>query len=244
MESWTDWYAEWFNEDYLATYPHRNEDAAREETSFVCDALGLGQSDLVLDLCCGAGRHMTGLADAGCRVVGVDLSMTLLEQAAERIEGARLVRGDMRRIPFKPGFAAVVSFFTSFGYFEDDEENFVVLDEICRLLRPGGTFMLDLMHASQVRKNLLPVTTRTVGDMAIKEERSLDEDNQRVNKVIKIERAGETKVYRESVRMYSRAEVETAIERKGLAVTEVLGDFLGAPFDEDAARMIVMGRKP
>lgn len=244
MESQSDWYAEWFNEDYLATYPHRNEDAAREESSFVCKTLGLGAGDLVLDLCCGAGRHMTGLAEAGCRVVGVDLSMHLLEQAAERIEGAQLVRGDMRQIPFRPGFDGVLSFFTSFGYFDNDVENFSVLEEIAAMLRPGGAFMLDLMHATQVRGNLLPVTTRTVGDMKIKEDRSLDEDNQRVNKTITIERNGETRTYRESVRMYSLDEVETAIERNGLVVTNVFGDFLGAPFDEDAPRMIFMGRKP
>lgn len=243
MERKTDWYAEWFNEDYLATYPHRTEKDARDEASFVCKSLGLGPGDLVLDLCCGTGRHMAGLAKARCRVIGMDLSMALLRHARERMESAALVRGDMRDLPFHPGFDGVLTFFSSFGYFENDDDNFDVLAEIARLLHSGGVYMLDLMHASHVRKHLVPVTTRTVGDMEIKEERSIDEDNRRVNKRIEIERDGETRTYRESVRMYGLQEIVAAGVLNGLIATDAFGDFFGAEFSEDSPRMIVTGVK-
>ena len=248
MEPESGWYIEWFNEDYLATYPHRNEDAAYAESAFVGETLGLAPNALVLDLCCGAGRHMVGTASMVGRVVGLDLSPVLLRQARDLLDRAGvyapLVRADMRRLPFRPVFDAVTSFFTSFGYFEDDTENFAVLTEISQSLKSGGRFMLDLMHAEYVRANLVPSSLRTVGDMTIREERSIDEDRCRVNKRITIERADTTKTYRESVRMYSLDEVVAAIERAEMRVTDVYGDFRGTPFDKESARMIIMGTKP
>ena len=103
---------------------------------FVAAHLGPPRPNAVLDLACGTGRHTEALRGRGFRALGVDLSLTLLA----RRPGLPRVGGDMRRLPFAGGsFDWVLNFFTSFGYFESERENFRVLQEVVRVLAPGGT---------------------------------------------------------------------------------------------------------
>ena len=108
----------------------------------------------MLDLACGAGRHTAALRRRGYRALGVDLSLTLL---ARMRRGLPRVAGDMRRLPFAAeSFDWVLNFFTSFGYFERERENFRVLEEIVRVLAPGGRFLIDLMNPEPVLADLKP----------------------------------------------------------------------------------------
>ncbi len=127
------WYKEWFGEDYLELYSHRDESEAEEHVGFVERHLAGPKPRAVLDLACGAGRHTAALRRRGYRTLGVDLSLTLLVRA----EGLPRVAGDMRRLPFAAeSFDWVLNFFTSFGYFESERENFQVLEEAVRVLTP------------------------------------------------------------------------------------------------------------
>src|SRR5262245_28488578 len=91
------WFRDHFNEDYRTIYLGRGPEDADREVALVMKALEVRPSDLVLDLCCGYGRHMLGFARRGVRAVGVDLSRPLLRQGAREIGGRpRLVCSDMR----------------------------------------------------------------------------------------------------------------------------------------------------
>jgi SAM-dependent methyltransferase len=131
------WYKEWFGEEYLEMYSHRDASEAEEHVDFVERHLEGPRPRAVLDLACGAGRHTAVLRRRGYRTLGVDLSLTLL--ARMRVQGLPRVAGDMRRLPFvAESFDWVLNFFTSFGYFEGERENFRVLEEVVRVLTPGG----------------------------------------------------------------------------------------------------------
>src|SRR5215218_4552220 len=91
------WYKEWFGDEYLELYSHRDDAEAEEHADFVERHLG-GRPRAVLDLACGAGRHTAALRRRGFRTLGVDLSLTLL--ARMRASGLPRVAGDMRRLPF------------------------------------------------------------------------------------------------------------------------------------------------
>ena len=127
-----EWYRDWFGEEYLALYPHRDAGEAVAGVELVLSTLGNPQGT-VLDLACGAGRHMLELERRGHVVVGLDLSAPLLRQARTSDPGLLLARGDMRNLPFADSsFGLVVNFFTSFGYFAEPEEDLRVLAEIGR----------------------------------------------------------------------------------------------------------------
>ena len=87
------------------------------------------------------------LARAGYRVVGVDRSQTLLDEARRRGGGERwpkLTRADYRELPFADeSFDAALNLFTSLGYLGDEEDT-RVLAAIRRVLRPGGRLVIEI----------------------------------------------------------------------------------------------------
>lgn len=243
------WYREWFGEDYLELYAHRDRDEAERQADFVEDQLGepppgtpSGSSRrAILDLACGAGRHTDVLRGRGHRVLGVDLSVTLL---ARRPDLPR-VAGDMRRLPFEnASFDWVLNFFTSFGYFESERENFQVLEEMVRILKPGGGVLIDLMNPVPVIESLEPVESFERDGRKIEIERWYDPEARRINKRIRIARPGQPeRTFRESVRAYRADEVEIGLQWAGLKVRGVFGSFTGEPYEADSERLIVVACK-
>ena len=66
-----EWFQRWFGEDYLLVYEHRDEAEAERDADTVAATLGLSENALVLDLCCGSGRHDLPLVRRVFRVVGL-----------------------------------------------------------------------------------------------------------------------------------------------------------------------------
>ncbi len=242
-----EWFENWFGEEYLLVYDHRNADEAEREAAFIKDVLDLKADETVLNLCCGNGRHDTPFVQMGLRVVGLDYSMPLLQTAcACRLPDSGVpsyIRGDARNLPFSDGsFDAVLSLFTSFGYF-DDAENEALIGSIARLLKPGGRFYIDYLNPVKVTKNLVPESSREKNGIKIFEKRRIDTERNRVEKIITLERGGETSEFCESVRMYSKEEMLGILRRSGLTVNDVLGSIGDEPYSEDSDRMILYGNK-
>ena len=241
----TPWYVAAFGADYTAVYPHRDLPSARREVAHLLEA---GVGGRVLDLCCGFGRHALAMAEAGVDVLGVDLSPELLVRARE-LPGAaaldgRLVRADARAVPCHDGaFDAVVNLFSSFGYFGEDGDA-QVLDEVARLVRPGGRAVLDLMNPARIRAALVPASSREVEGGVLEERRALADGGRRVTKDVRLVLAdGGERRWREDVRMYEHGELVELLRARGLEVTRVEGDFDGTHFGPDAPRQLVHLRR-
>ncbi len=236
------WYARAFGSAYLSVYPRRTPEAAASEARFALEVLDLGPGARVLDLCCGPGFHLEALRNLGAAALGVDLSPELLAQARKR---GPVARGDMRHLPFRGPFRGVLSFFTTFGYFREDRENARVLEEVARLLPPGGGFFLDYLNPSRVRADLVPRSRRTSGETVIVETRWIEENPPRVRKRVEIISPGGkgSITYTESVRLYPLDEMMDLMASRGLPVEAVYGDFRGASFGEDSPRMILLARR-
>jgi SAM-dependent methyltransferase len=241
------WYEAWFNEDYLEVYGHRDAADARRAVALTERSLALHAGDRVLDLCCGNGRHSLELARRGYDVVGLDLSYELLRSGAKqaREEGlpVRFVQADARRVGVQRAFDAVLNFFTSFGYFETDADNALMIENISRVLRKGGKFFIDFLNADYVRRTLVPSTEWGVGSATVREERKIDAARNTVTKTITIKRSGGEKRYAECVRLYSERELRRMLESCGLKVTKTFGDYDGGSVDVRRPRLILMGEK-
>lgn len=239
-----DWFRDWFGEEYLAIYPHRDEREAEEAVRLFLGAVPPPPDAPVLDLACGAGRHLRELLAAGVPAVGIDLSLELLARARETCPRARLVRADMRRLPLGGGvLGGLTSFFTSFGYFATREEDAAVAGEMRRVLRPGGAFMLDFLNAGSVRGELVPEDVREVRGFCVRQSREIRGDV--VVKRIRIE-AGpggeDPRQFEERVRLYEPGELESLLAARGLVATARFGDYGGARFTDAAPRLILAGR--
>ena len=243
----TEWFEQWFGEEYHALYPHRDEEDARRAVDLIRGVVRWSAGDRILDLACGPGRHAAALERLGGRVVGFDLSRAMLRRARERTR-VGLVRGDMRALPFRAGsFALAVNLFTSFGYFLSDDEHRRVVYQVAAALAPGGHFVLDYLNAELVR--------RTVQRSADAERRSGAGERRtevRVTRrigqggrfVIKeIELRDEGRRFEERVRLYSVDELAALLTDSGLRVVARFGDYDGTSLEPDAPRVILVAAR-
>ena len=236
-----DWYEEWFGEEYLALYPHRDDEEAREVASLIASRFDVPAGAPALDLACGSGRHQRALAERWW-TVGLDLSRLLLHVARSEDPTAALVRADMRQLPFADGsFSLVTNLFTSFGYFRDDAQHVRVVAEVARVTRRGGWFVLDYLNAPHVRESPIAFDRHTHGSRVVEQTREISVDGRFVRKTITV--SDEDREFVERVRLFEPAELRAMLERGGFDVVEILGAYDGRPLDDDSPRAIVIGAK-
>jgi ubiquinone/menaquinone biosynthesis C-methylase UbiE len=250
------WYEESFGTEYLELYSHRDAAEARSDVETIVRLLDPPRDEPLLDLCCGACRHILVLRGMGfSKIVGLDLSRELLDVGARQladVEGAsaapcagiELVRSDMRQIPYEGYFATVLSLFTSYGYFETDEENQEVFYAVYRALRPGGRFLIDYMNRDYVIANLVERDQKTLPDRHILYLRSLTDGCRRVEKTTTVTTAsGRVREFHESVRMYSQAEMVDMLAAAGFADVQCYGSLDGQACALDSKRLILIAEK-
>ena len=228
-------------------YAHRDEAEAKKMVDLAERLCPIAEGSRVLDLACGAGRHAVEMTKRGFQVTGLDLSQTLLAEAArwagECDEEVTWVNQDMRQVVTPLGFDLVVNFFTSFGYFDTDDENQRVLSAIHDNLRPGGGFVMDYLNRDWIIKNLVGHDDSDIRGVHIVQDRKVDREASRVEKTIRIESDGVHRVYKESVRMYIYPELMAMTQRADLTIDGVVGDYDGSPYTLSSPRMMLFGHR-
>lgn len=232
-----DWFEAWFDEDYALLYAHRDAEEARVAVARVLEAAPELAEGPVLDLGCGAGRHLDVLRRTNPLAFGMDLSSTLLRMAPPPLH-PWLLRGDMRWLPVKPGsLSGICLWFTPFGYFAD-AENRQLMATLSLQLRPGGVLVMDYLNADHVRRTLVPEDTLVRGSVRAVNRRALEGD--RLVKRMELTRldTGATRQAMESVRLYHPAELSEMGVGAGLRLRKVLGSYDGGDFTADSPRWI------
>lgn len=242
-----DWFKHAFGRHYLDLYAHRDDSEAQGTVDLILRVVPLPAGARVLDAPCGAGRHARELLQRGLRVTALDLSRHLLDNARQQSDHGfpDYVRGDIRALPFAPAsFDLVANLFSSFGYFDSDDDNLSVLAEFQRVLRPGGWLVLDFMNEPYVRATLRGNTTRTTDQgWIVSESRTIQGSPPRVEKRTTLHIGSETHSYLESVRLFSPAELAEALTGAGLTVMHKFGDYLGEPLVPEGPRAILFAQK-
>lgn len=262
------WYEESFGKEYLNLYAHRDLAEACANIGAIDALLALPKDQPLLDLACGAGRCLVALRRAGfTRLVGLDLSVELLEAAAEALkyegvadvrvvrpgdadrpkpspERVVLVRADMRHIPYRDYFAAILSIFTSFGYFETDEENESVLRAAHGALRPGGVFLLDYLNCDRVIADLVAEDESRLPGRLVHNRRRLTSDGRRVEKVTTVTPdSGRPRQFRESVRLYSEDDLRRLLTAARFVGIGAYGSLAGGGCSPESQRLVLVARK-
>ncbi|MGE0431300.1 MAG: class I SAM-dependent methyltransferase [Planctomycetota bacterium] len=238
------WYELSFGADYVARYSRRDGAEARRAVQAVAPQMAFA-GGTVLDLCCGAGRHIGPLLDAGAaHVIGVDLSAPLLAVAGMQLGDevtagrVRLIRADMRELPLAAAsLDAALSFFSSFGYFDDEADDRRVMAGVARALRPGGTYALDFFNAPVAVRALVAEDRTEVDGEVLLQQREYDTATRRINKLVRGEDG--RVVAEESVRAWHPAELVAMAGSVGLRVFNTLGDYRGTPFDASTSERFI-----
>jgi SAM-dependent methyltransferase len=235
----TEWYEEWFGEDYLRLYPHRDDADARRAVGLIGRTVGLSPGWRMLDVGCGAGRHARAFTELRAVCFGLDLSATLL-RLARQVTSAPLIRADMRHLPVRPAsMDLTVNLFTSFGYFEQDAEHAAALQEMVSTVRPGGWFVIDFLNAAAVRRQLVPQESLELAGQTVQVTRSVSPDGRYVCKSI---RAPAGRQYMERVRLFEPDQISEMLEAAGVRIRHRFGDYDASPLEPGRPRTILMGQ--
>jgi len=228
-------------------FSERRWAAAPEEVEKALALLELEAGAAVLDLCCGPGRHSLELARRGFKVTGVDRTARFLEEARRRAEAEGLeiefVQEDMRTFRRPGAFDAAINLWTSFGYFDDPEEDRRVLENIYASLKPDGKLLLDVMGKEVLARIFRPRDWQEHDGVLFLEERRLIEGWSRIETRWIIIRDGEREEFTLSLRLYSGAELRALLQEVGFRRTWLFGDLDGEPYDQDARRLVALAEK-
>lgn len=238
-EYWRTWTWVMFSPRRLAMAP--------EEVDRVIALLNLKSGARVLDLCCGIGRHSLELARRGFKVTGVDRTEYYLSIAREAAQKAglpvELVRADMREFTRPDSFDAVVNLFTSFGYFDDPQDDRRVVTNVYRSLKPGGKLIIDVMGKEVLASIFREKDWREEDGSVILEERKVSENWGRMENRWILFKDGRRYENRLSLWLYSATELETVLRACGFSDVNIYGDLSGAPYDHNARRLVAVARR-
>lgn len=114
----------------------------------------------VLDLACGSGRLLVPLLETGLDVVGLDLSVQMLEQVklklGNRKQDVELIQGDMRTFELAHSFNTIVIPYCSLMYMHNDADRLAVFDSCYRHLNPEGYLVFDFLAGTVELGESLP----------------------------------------------------------------------------------------
>jgi len=181
-----DWWRHIFNANYLRTDGDVVEDPkiTKAEVSAFIDALKLPHQASILDLCCGQGRHTAEFYKRGYHnIFGVDRSHYLIYRARKLNKklgaGIQFREGDARKLRLKNDtFDAVMILGNSFGYFETVKDDHQVVQEVKRVLKPGGKLLIDVTDGQYMREHFEPRSWEWIDkNYFVCRERSLSKNN-------------------------------------------------------------------
>ena len=235
-----------FDEDYLYFYEELlTPERTAAEVELVWRLLELEPGLELLDLACGHGRIANALAERGVRVTGLDATPLFLDlarrDATERGVDVEYVEGDMRSIPWRERFDRVLCWFTSFGYFSD-EENRAVLAGACGALKAGGLFAVELNHRDNLLGRYAEETVSERGEDRMIDRHRLDLRSGRSFDKRTVVRGGKTRTFEFSVRMFTAAELRDWLLAAGFSQAEPYGEDV-QPLTLEHRRMTLVARK-
>ena len=240
-----DWFTTWFNSPY---YHILYKDRDYSEAELFIDALvkhvSVPSGSKVLDLACGKGRHSVQLNKHGFDVIGIDLAEESIAEAQlnerERLE---FYVHDMRSLYWSDYFDLVVNLFTSFGYFHNADDDQRTITSVADSLKPNGLFVIDFMNAVKVINNLVSYEEKTIEGVQFVINRKIE--NGVIEKHIQITDKEIKLEFTEEVDALKLEDFKMYIERAGLELLEVFGNYKLGAFDETSSdRLILIAKKP
>jgi ubiquinone/menaquinone biosynthesis C-methylase UbiE len=236
-----------FGELYLRSYGAlADPDTGPKQAEGLVRLIGLEPGAHLLDCPCGYGRHSLEFARLGLNVVGSDYSESQLAEARRRSgagEWPQWVQADYRDLPFADAsFDCVANLFTSLGYW-GDEGDLQAIREFRRVLRPGGSLVIETMHRDRLMHIYSPRSWEELpgGDLLV-EDRQIDfERGMTLVRHELVPAEGERVTVNYECRVYTATELIAMVREAGFEDVACHGDFDGTPLSRDS-RLVLVAR--
>ncbi|MBL4625376.1 MAG: class I SAM-dependent methyltransferase [Flavobacteriales bacterium] len=234
------WFETWFDSPYYYTlYDHRNYEEAETFIRNILGYLNPKANASFLDLACGAGRHSKFINSFGHFVTGVDLSPNSIVSANKLSNNSlNFFVHDMRSRIKAQSFDYVFNLFTSFGYFENQEDNLKVLQAINSELNKNGTVIIDFMNTTKVIKNL--VTKETIEKQGITFNIKRAFIDGIITKQISFRDNSKEHQFEERVQAIYLKDFTKLCNQAGFSIVKVFGNYALEKFDKDQSDRLIM----
>jgi SAM-dependent methyltransferase len=233
------WFQSWFDTPYYhILYKHRDYKEAEVFIKNIVTYLNLDKDDSILDLACGKGRHSIFLNSLGYKVTGLDLSKNSIEYAKKYESNSLSFEVHDMRNTYKTQFEVVLNLFTSFGYFEDDDDNYKVIKTIKSSLKQNGIGVIDYMNSPVVIDNLIDHNTFEADGVRFELKRNYE--NGFITKHIEVKDAEKSFHFKEKVRAFSFADFEVMLKNSGLHLIDCFGSYKLEPFNSKTSERLIL----
>ncbi len=139
FDDWPDRYDQWFTTPIGSL-------VKRVEWELILDFLRPARGDFLLDAGCGTGIFTMDMLSCGARVVGLDLSLSMVRRAREKARSSplRILSADILRLPFpENSFDKTVSI-TALEFIPEGKK---AVGELFRVTRKGGTVVVATLNS-------------------------------------------------------------------------------------------------
>jgi len=233
------WYTSWFDTPfYHILYKDRDHSEAQVFMDNLTEYLNIPEHGKILDLACGKGRHSMYLNSLGYHVTGVDLSENSISYAKQfENETLNFEVHDMSK-PYGKTFDAVFNLFTSFGYFEHDDDNLKTIKAIKENLNAYGFAVIDFLNSDFVINNLVTENIKTVDGIDFNQKRHLEDGY--IIKTIRFTVDNKDYSFQERVKALSLDDFKTLFEKAGVYLLDVFGDYKLNAFHKNTSERLIM----
>ncbi len=233
------WYSSWFDSPYYhILYKERDLEEAKGFMQNLTSFLKLKEGASILDLACGRGRHSKYLNKLGYDITGIDLSENNILHAKQyENETLHFSIHDMR-VPIGSKFDTVLNLFTSFGYFENPEDDFQTIEVIKNELKPAGFGVIDFMNVDVVIDKLIPSEVRRIKGIDFHILRWVE--NGIIFKQIDFTNKEEHFSYTEKVNALKLSDFQKYFKRAELNLLHVFGDYDLSNFKENSSPRTIL----
>ena len=233
------WFASWFDSPYYhILYKDRNYREAQLFMDNLTHYLNLPEKAKVLDLACGKGRHSIYLNQLGFNVIGADLSERSIAEASKNTNETLHFQVHDMRDSFEEKFDAIFNLFTSFGYFESDDDNLTTLKAMKESLTDYGFAVIDFMNVNQVINTLVPEEVKTVDNIEFHLKRYVEDGH--IFKEIDFEDQGKKFHFTEKVKALTLQDFQEMMDEAGIFLLDIFGDYKLKKFHKNDSERLIM----
>ncbi len=246
MHASKSWFEDWFDSPfYHKLYFNRNYNEASTFLDELVTYLNIPKHSKLLDVACGKGRHAMYLSSLGYNVTGIDLSFNSIAYAKGFANEQLTFDIHDMRLPYKTNyFDGVFNFFTSFGYFETDEENIQALQSMQENLHTDGVLALDYLNEFYVYNHLIPQEEKLIDGTLYNITKWADEKYFYKKITITDGTLKTPMVHTEKVARITKTTFENYFSAANLEITAMLGNYALESFDlNNSPRLILIAKK-
>ena len=237
------WFEYWFNSKYYhILYKNRDHKEAVFFLDNIIKNININNGQ-ILDVACGKGRHAKYLNHLGFNVTGIDLSKNSIEFAnKDSNENLKYFVHDMRSVFKKNHFDLVTNLFTSFGYFENQEDEQTTINAMSNNLKEGGLLLIDFMNVKKVISSLVTSESKEIDGIKFLIKRKYDE-NHIIKKIIIKDKDSDLN-FQEKVRALTLYDFDVMLKKANMKIVDVFGDYSLNEFNAiDSDRLIILSKK-